>query len=430
MLWANLGVKSSLTKMRDVSSREMPDGKGGLKKYNTQAIYRLLITSRNACAIAERTVKLGKARANFEFCEAVESPGYSIPMTATFVRLENLPNEDAYCLTVDSEDHAWTVNGFITHNTEITLNNSDQEIFVCNLGSINLSRVDPMIDSARFEHVVKMGMRMLDNVIDINYYPSDRAMLSNKRHRPVGFGVMGYMEFLVKHGVDFESYEHLEVSDKLFELLSANVISASIDLAKVRGAYPTFSGSKWHHGILPIDTAKESLKGELHYPEIWKRIREDLKRFGIRNSNCMAIAPTATISNIAGTTPCIEAAVDLIYSKTNLSGDFLVVDPTLKYEKPKLTKGMFDIAPIWVIRAAAVRQKWIDQAQSTNIFIKKGVKGKDLAALYELAWELGLKTTYYLRSQSQTVVESTDTAPVDEPVKMCSILDSGCEACQ
>jgi ribonucleoside-diphosphate reductase alpha chain len=316
----------------------------------------------------------------------------------------------------------------VIHNsnlcTEITLNNSDEETFVCNLGSVNLSRVDPYNEPERFAYVVKTAMRMLDNVIDINFYPSDRARAANMLHRPVGLGVMGYMEWLVKSGIDFESEEHITAADELFEELSFQVIQASVGLAEERGAYSTYEGSKWSADILPIDTAMNQTS-----QKNWSEIRDRMKAYGMRNSNCMAIAPTATISNIAGTTPCTEAAVDLVYSKTNLSGDFLVVDPTLKYGRPELAKTMFEIDPIWVLKAAAARQKWIDQAQSTNLFIKRGVKGKDLATLYETAWELGLKTTYYLRSESQSVDLSASAKPEGE-AKFCSISDPGCEACQ
>lgn len=317
----------------------------------------------------------------------------------------------------------------VIHNsnlcTEIALNNSDDETFVCNLGSVNLARCNPRIDRKRFASVIKTGMRMLDNVIDINYYPSDRAKTSNMKHRPVGLGVMGYIEWLVQGGIDFESEEHLEAADRLFEELSMNVILASTDLARQRGAYPTYPGSKWSRSILPIDTARDGMRWL-----DWTHVRTELEKYGIRNSNCMAIAPTATISNIAGTTPCTEAAIDLTYSKTNMSGDFLVVDPTLKYGRPDLAKGAFQIDPMWVIRAAAVRQKWIDQAQSTNLFIKRGTKGKDLAKLYETAWELGLKTTYYLRSESQVVASDQSNTESEEPIVMCSISDPECEACQ
>ncbi|MFM0095590.1 ribonucleoside-diphosphate reductase subunit alpha [Paraburkholderia nemoris] len=317
----------------------------------------------------------------------------------------------------------------VIHNsnlcTEIALNNSDDETFVCNLGSVNLSRCNPIKDRARFRDVVHTAMRMLDNVIDINFYPSERARNSNLKHRPVGLGVMGYMEYLVQNGLDFESQAHLDFADCLFEEWSYYAIDASCELAQERGAYPTFEGSLWSKGILPIDTARGPHAGFMD----WCELRSRVVRFGMRNSNCMAIAPTATISNIAGTTPCIEAAVDLVYSKTNLSGDFLVIDPTLKYGRPELAKGMFQIDPLWVVRSAAVRQKYIDQAQSTNIFVKKGTKGKVLAEIYETAWELGLKTTYYLRTESQSV-EVVPVGVAEAEVKLCSIDNPECEACQ
>ncbi|MFW6855283.1 ribonucleoside-diphosphate reductase subunit alpha [Burkholderia gladioli] len=322
----------------------------------------------------------------------------------------------------------------VIHNsnlcTEIALNNSDDETFVCNLGSVNLARCNPQIDADRFRYVIHTAMRMLDNVIDINFYPSERARLANMRHRPVGLGVMGYMEYLVQSGIDFESYEHLNFADDLFEAWSYHAISASVNLAIERGPYSSFKGSKWDQGILPIDSAR----AVGNTPKAaWGKLRAEVMKYGIRNSNCMAIAPTATISNIAGTTPCIEAAVDLVYSKTNLSGDFLVVDPTLKYRRPDLAKTMFEIDPFWVVRAAARRQKWIDQAQSTNIFARKGTTGKKLAEIYELAWREGLKTTYYLRTESQ----AAEVAPpkgegIQEPalMKVCAINEPDCEACQ
>ncbi len=317
----------------------------------------------------------------------------------------------------------------VIHNsnlcTEIALNNSDEETFVCNLGSINLSRVNPQKDYDRFKDVVATGMRMLDNVIDINFYPSERAKTSNMRHRPVGFGVMGYMEWLVAQGIDFESDAHIQAADELFEELSYQIILASCMLAADRGPYSSFVGSKWAQGCLPIDTARNQRSRKN-----WTHVRNSIARYGMRNSNCMAIAPTATISNIAGTTPCTEAAVDLVYSKTNLSGDFLVVDPTLKYGRPDLAKTMFEIDPIWVVKAAAARQKWIDQSQSTNIFVKRGVKGKDLANIYMTAWEEGLKTTYYLRSESASVATETVKKGEQPEVVMCSIENPECEACQ
>ena len=328
--------------------------------------------------------------------------------------------------------------------TEITLNTSDEETAVCNLGSINLSRIK---DDAHLEQVVHSAIRMLDNVIDINFYPSERARNSNMRHRPIGMGVMGYYEWLVKNGIDFESEEHIKAADELFEKISYYAIKASVDLAKERGCYPSFGGSKWHRGILPIDTArtKETVLGK----QAWDELRKEVVKHGVRNSNMMAIAPTATISNIAGTEPTIEPPFKRTYTKTNLSGTFMVAAPSMKYGRPELVKEAFDIDQTWVIRAAAARQKWIDQAQSINIFVKEGIKGKDLAALYMLAWKSGLKTTYYLRSQSaelkkgdkrvvgEAIPQSEETKVVDAPeqeapAKFCTLEDiqNGCESCQ
>jgi ribonucleoside-diphosphate reductase alpha chain len=217
-----------------------------------------------------------------------------------------------------------------------------------------------------------------------------------------------------------------------------------MELAKERGAYPTFKGSKWSKGILPIDTARDYTPSNERFD--WDKLRADVKKFGMRNSNVMALAPTATISNIAGTTPTIEAPFMRFYTKSNLSGSFLVVDPTLRYGKPELCKEMFEIDQLWVVRAAAVRQRWIDQSQSVNIFAKDGTTGKQLDEIYTTAWKLGLKTTYYLRSQPKgsakeiapTISDSIVTKPVElpEPESVgatCSleaIMDGTCESCQ
>lgn len=336
------------------------------------------------------------------------------------------------CNRRNPQDHVGVI-----HNsnlcTEITLNTSDDETAVCNLGSVNLSRITSM-DHLRY--VVSVGARMLDNVIELNFYPSERARLSNMRHRPVGMGVMGYTEWLVQKGIDWESEKHILEADKLFEHLSYYAIEANVELAKERGVYESFQGSKWSKGILPIDTARDKRSNTgLN----WLALRDKVRTYGVRNSNMMAIAPTATISNIAGTTPTIEPPYLRSYTKSNLSGSFLVVDPTLRYGKPELCKEAFEIAPSWIIRAAAARQKWIDQAQSINIFVTDGIKGKDLAAIYMLAWELGLKTTYYLRSQSKEVgspavvpekLEAKVEVAAEPETKFCSIDNPDCESCQ
>lgn len=343
------------------------------------------------------------------------------------------------CNRRNPQDHAGVIHSS-NLCTEITLNTSDTETAVCNLGSINLSRV-PVED---FERVTATAVRMLDNVIDLNYYPSDKARRSNMLHRSIGLGVMGYAEWLVQNGIAFDSEEHITQADYLFEDLSYHVIKASVDLAKERGRYATFDGSKWSRGLLPIDTAHPGapLTNDFEPFNKWDRLRDQIQRHGIRNSNLMAIAPTATISLIAGTTQCIEPVFRREYIKSNLSGSFIVVDPTLKYERDDLCKEAFEIDPLWVIKAAAARQKWIDQSQSVNIFVNEGITGQVLENIYMTAWKMGLKTTYYLRSQSvqvaspilsgntiESVVQANQSS-VSEEGETCSINNPDCESCQ
>jgi ribonucleoside-diphosphate reductase alpha chain len=329
------------------------------------------------------------------------------------------------CNRRNPQDHVGVIHGS-NLCTEITLNTSDDETAVCNLGSINLSIVDGLTDLKR---VISTAIRMLDNVIDVNFYPSWKAKNSNMKHRPIGLGVMGYTEWLVKNGVDWESQKHLENADALFEAISYYAIEASVDLAIERGQYETFPGSKWSRGILPIDTARKIGRSLMN----WNSLRIRVINHGVRNSNMMAIAPTATISNIVGTTPCIEPIFKRSYTKNNLSGTFVVVDPTLKYGRPELCKESFEVDPFWIIAAAAYRQKWIDQAQSVNIFARQGIKGSELSDIYTDAWKMGLKTTYYLRGQSAVIAAPKEViAEVKEEPKVnfCSIDTPECESCQ
>jgi ribonucleoside-diphosphate reductase alpha chain len=328
----------------------------------------------------------------------------------------------------------------VIHNsnlcTEIALNNSEDETFVCNLGSVNVAKVSPFHDPAIFSRVVRTAMRMLDNVIDINFYPSDRAREANMRHRPVGLGLMGLSDLMAQLSIDWESDDCLDLNDELLEALSYEAISASCNLARDRGAYSTFAGSKWSQGVLPIDTARDQkTSGEYN----WDELRHRVVTFGMRNSNTMAIAPTATISNIIGVSPCIEPNFELFHSKKNMGGKFLVIAPSLRHAAPGFkVKTVFEIEPNWIVDAAARRQKWIDQAQSTNIWIKAGTKGKVLSALYLRAWEKGLKTTYYLRTESVKVKDqdAPQTAPapavdvMEQEVNLCSISDPDCQSCQ
>lgn len=263
---------------------------------------------------------------------------------------------------------------------------------------------------------------------------------------------MGYYDWLVAQGVDYESDEHLKQADFLFEAITYFAIEASADLAQELGSYPSFKGSKWSQGILPIDTAKLMDDGKPFFDQPrrfdWDALREKCKK-GMRNSNIMAIAPTATISNIVGSSSCTEPAFLSQFYKTNLSGPYKVVDTAIKYvgENYHLLKEAFYVDQMWTIKAAAVRQKWICQSQSTNLFAKLGVTGRDLDVWYTQAEKLGLKTTYYLRGQSdtaespsmkETVIEELKQLRSSEALseteatsvaKMCSILDPSCESC-
>lgn len=373
--------------------------------------------------------------------------------------------------------------------TEITLNTSDGEVAVCNLGSINLAAhvTDKGLDQARLARTVNTAMRMLDNVIDINFYTIPEARRSNLRHRPVGLGLMGYQDALHALRIPLGSDAAVAFADTSMEAISYCAIAASVDLAEERGRYASFDGSLWSRGILPIDSVKllEDARGEYLRLDTsmtldWESLRQRVMSTGMRNSNVMAIAPTATISNIVGVAQSIEPAFRNLYVKANMSGDFTVVNPylisdlkerglwdevmisDLKYfdgslgpidRVPEDLKALyataFEIDAHWLVEAAARRQKWIDQAQSLNLYLA-APNGRKLDALYHLAWERGLKTTYYLRTQSATHVEKSTLkgtdgklnavsvgGPVSAPeehekpaILACSIDDPTCEACQ
>lgn len=321
--------------------------------------------------------------------------------------------------------------------TEITLINSKEEVAVCNLGSIVLGKFvrKGRIDSEKLERVVKTAVRMLDNVIDLNYYPTETARLSNMRHRPVGLGVMGYAEALIQCDIDWESQEHLQWADETFEEINYYSIKASMNLAKERGAYETFPGSDWSKGILTIDTAKDQ-KVNVFSPVEWQLLREDVMKFGLRNSNLTAIAPTATIANIVGTTECIQLINEREIEKENLSGRFLQINPLHKYNKPHLIKTVWEVDQLWSIKANNRRTKWVDQSQSFNIYRRKEIKGRTLDLWFTTLHEGGSKTSYYLRNQGATdgagriedKVEQVVIAEPVAPVEVSSYFE--CEACQ
>ncbi|MDM0088149.1 MULTISPECIES: ribonucleoside-diphosphate reductase subunit alpha [unclassified Variovorax] len=330
--------------------------------------------------------------------------------------------------------------------TEITLNTSDTETAVCNLGSVNLLQhlKDGKVDQAKLKKTISTAMRMLDNVIDINYYAVKKARDSNLRHRPVGLGLMGFQDALYELRIPYASQEAVQFADESMEAICYYAYWASTDLAKERGKYSSYKGSLWDKGILPIDTLDLLEQARGGYVEVdrsatldWDALRQKIKADGMRNSNCTAIAPTATISNIIGVDASIEPCFGNLSVKSNLSGEFTVINHYLVRDLKRL--GLWDdvmvmdlkhfdgsLRPIdrvpqdikalygtafevetkWLVEAAARRQKWIDQAQSLNIYMA-GASGKKLDDTYKLAWLRGLKTTYYLRTQSATHAEKS-----------------------
>ena len=375
--------------------------------------------------------------------------------------------------------------------TEITLNTSaGKEIAVCNLGSVNLAQhmKDGKLDEDKVKQTVSTAIRMLDNVININYYSVDTAKDSNLKHRPIGLGLMGFQDALYMQDIPYCSEDAVTFADRSMELISYYAINASSDLAKERGTYKTYEGSLWSQGIFPKDSIKilKENRGEdyINVDETetldWEELRKKVKKQGMRNSNVMAIAPTATISNITGVTQSIEPTYQNLYVKSNLSGEFTIINPhlveklkelelwddvminDLKYyegslaqigripdEVKNLFMTAFEVEPRYIVESASRRQKWIDQAQSLNLYIANA-SGKKLDVTYRMAWLLGLKTTYYLRSLAATTTEkstvkqgalnavsasteTTNSQELGEPAPVpdaCSIDDPDCEACQ
>jgi ribonucleoside-diphosphate reductase alpha chain len=380
--------------------------------------------------------------------------------------------------------------------TEITLNTNESEIAVCNLGSVNLAvhlKTDAngqlVLDHEKLQKTIRTAMRMLDNVIDINYYAVAKARNSNMKHRPVGMGIMGFQDCLHMLRIPYASQAAVQFADESMEAVCYYAYLASTELAEERGTYQTYNGSLWDQGILPQDSVKLLAEQRGGYVEVdmsskmdWTLVRNRIKQFGMRNSNCVAIAPTATISNIIGVSACIEPTYQNLFVKSNLSGEFTVVNDylvrdlkarglwdevmiaDLKYFDGSLSKidripqdlrdlyaTAFEVEPQWLVEAASRRQKWIDQAQSLNIYMA-GASGKKLDDTYKLAWLRGLKTTYYLRTISATHVEKSTVkggalnavsngdptlaaAPVEADGPVCTMRpgDPGfdeCEACQ
>lgn len=354
--------------------------------------------------------------------------------------------------------------------TEITLNTSVDEIAVCNLGSVNLAlHVNEQgLDVEKLKRTMKTAIRMLDNVIDINFYPVIQARRSNLKHRPLGLGIMGFQDALYKLGIAYESDAAVEFADRSMEHVSFEAISASVDLAKERGVYASFEGSLWSKGILPIDSINllQTTRGiyldqDRSQTLDWAALRAKVRTIGMRNSNVLAIAPTATISNICGVSQSIEPTYQNLFVKSNLSGEFTIVNPYLIHDLKKLGlwdesmvkdlkyfngsvqkisripdnlksqyRTAFEIDPKWLIEAASRRQKWIDQAQSLNLYMA-APSGKKLDILYRTAWLRGLKTNYYLRSLGASDAEKSTIHDGNlNAVAICSIDNPDCESCQ
>jgi ribonucleoside-diphosphate reductase alpha chain len=354
------------------------------------------------------------------------------------------------CNLRSPQQHAGTIHSS-NLCTEITLNTGPAEIAVCNLGSVNLPAhlVDDgqgvlRLDHAKMARTIGIAMRMLDNVIDINYYAVGKARNANLRHRPVGLGIMGFQDCLHMMRVPYASEAAVEFADRSMEAVCYYAYWASTELAAERGRYSSFSGSLWDRGVLPQDTLGLLAESRGGYVEVdssstmdWDALRRRIAQFGMRNSNCVAIAPTATISNIVGVDASIEPTFQNLFVKSNLSGEFTVVNEHLVRELKRLQlwdelmvadikhfdgslaridripddirrlyATAFEIEPKWLIECAARRQKWIDQAQSLNIYMA-GASGKKLDDTYRLAWLRGLKTTYYLRTIGATHAEKS-----------------------
>jgi ribonucleoside-diphosphate reductase alpha chain len=362
--------------------------------------------------------------------------------------------------------------------TEITLNTSIEEIAVCNLGSINLVQHltdEGEWDTEKLKRTIRTAMRMLDNVIDINYYTVSQAKASNIKHRPVGLGIMGFQDVLFKKKIAFDDPRMLELADRSMEMISYYALEASSDLASERGSYESFEGSLWSQGILPIDSIAHLQAARGHYLDQnsdttldWEPLRQKVKQQGMRNSNCLAIAPTATISNICNVTPSIEPIYQNLFAKSNMSGEFTVMNPylvndlkalglwdnimvqDLKYYDgsiqaidripdtlKKLYATAFEVDPLQLIDAASRRQKWLDQSQSLNLFIAEP-SGKKIDKIYKYAWIKGVKTTYYPRTHAKShpekatitrgVLNAVALAP--EVGSVCHMNEDSCEVCQ
>jgi ribonucleoside-diphosphate reductase alpha chain len=482
ILLANFGIKSRLTTMRPAGYNSLPDGRGGHRDYPTAPAYRLLVTSTHSCRKLEAATGIGKARQDTTFLANLHRSGYAEKRWARVVSVKPLPNEDVYCLMVDSPDRAWTCNGLVTKNTEILLHTAPTtwnegrvvatgQTAVCNLASLNWAAhidADGNIDLARVAQTVRHAIRTLDRVIDLNFYPIPEAANANLAHRPIGLGDMGWADLLHARRIAPDSPEARELADTLGEFVLWHAVLASAELAAERGAYPAYAGSRWSRGLLPGDSWAGFLREHRGVPDAtaegkmdWELVRAAVARHGMRNSNVRAVAPTATIAGIVGCSESVAPDPTAVFSYGTISGNFVVLNEWLVRRLKELGRwseetanallavdgdvSLLDGIPddlrheyrtAWdldqhaLIDVAAARQKWVDMGQSLNLFCDTRSL-RELHELYFHAWQRGLKTTYYLKARAVSRAEKT-TIPAAP--RACSLEARArgvdCEACQ
>lgn len=465
ILLINFGIKSSIRDLTKAGMRKMPDGKGGLKEYMCQDSYRLLVTSKIGCKLLNDIIGIKEYRKSDLNLIPMKHKGYyKQKMYTKFVRSEVLPNEDAYCLIVDSIEHSWTVNGLITKNTEIMEVSTPEETAVCNLISMPLSRfidIPKSKDKTKrvFNHqalydATYQGTLNLNRVIDVNYYPTEKAKVSNMRHRPIGIGVQGLADTFAIMGHAFDSIEAKQLNKEIFETIYFASMSASADLAEKDGAYETFKGSPFSQGIFQFDMwgefdATKDLSGRWD----WENLKKRVVKKGVRNSLLLAPPPTASTAQILGNNEAFEPFTANIYKRNTLSGEYIVINKHLVDDLVALNlwndkaridiikgngsvqdidyipqdikaryKTVWEISQKVVIDMAADRGLFIDQSQSMNLFIPNVNSAKLNSALF-YGWEKGLKTgMYYMRTMKKGEaskslgLDTTSTTEINVPV--------------
>ncbi len=448
ILWANFGVKTFINKMRDDELRHLPDGKGSTKEYNCKSLYRLLTTSIQASRIVQEVTKIGFYRNNKTFLDNIQKDGYSQKLYATFEGLEILPNEDAYCLVVDSEEHSWTVNGIITKNTEILEYTAPDETAVCNLASIALPKfvIDGRFDHENLFEVTKTVTYNLNKIIDLNYYPIPEARNSNMRHRPIGIGVQGLADAFIMLRMPFESEEARGLNKDIFETIYYAALTASMELAQKHGTYQSYEGSPISQGIFQFDMwGVKPNSGRWD----WEALRSQILQHGVRNSLLLAPMPTASTSQILGNNECFEPYTSNIYMRRVLSGEFAVVNrhllkdlvklglwddkmknkliaangsvqsiPEIPQNLKDIYKTTWEIKQKSVIDMAADRGAFICQSQSLNLHVQDPTFSK-LSSMHFYGWKKGLKTgMYYLRTKAAVdAIKFTVEKQVEQVVK-------------